>query len=73
MASVTEGVTVVNVSGLDFCAVAGVRTFLEVADALYPGRELVLTGASPFLTKTFTITRCDNHPALRVVSRERAS
>jgi anti-anti-sigma factor len=71
-ASVAEGVTVVNLSELDFCAVAGVRTFLEAADALYPGRELVLTGASPFLTKTFTITGCDNHPALRLVPRERA-
>lgn len=71
-ASVTDGVTVVNLSELEFCAVAGVRAFLDAADALYPGRELVLTGASRFLTKTFTITGCDNHPALRLVPRERA-
>ena len=72
-ASVSDGVTAVNLSELDFCAVAGVRTFMEAADALYPGRELVLIGASPFLTKTFTITGCDNHPALRLVPRERTS
>jgi anti-anti-sigma factor len=71
-ASVSDGVTVVNLSELDFCAVAGVRAFLEAADALYPGRELMLIGASPFLARTFSITGCDNHPALRLVPRERA-
>lgn len=69
-ASITDGPPVINLSELDFCAVAGVRAFLEAADALYPGRELVLVGVSPLLTKTFTITGCDNHPALRLVPRE---
>lgn len=70
-ASITDGLTVVNLSELDFCAVAGVRAFLEAADALYPGGELVLVGVSRLLAKTFTITGCDNHPALRLVPRER--
>lgn len=69
-AAVADGVRVVSLAGLRFCAVAGIRVFLEAADALAAtDGELVLVDVDPLLVRNFAIIGSGDPPGLRLVPR----
>ena len=69
-AGLAEGVRVVSLAELQFCAVAGVRVFLAAADRLASrDGELVLVDVDPLVARNFAITAGDGRRGLRLVPR----
>jgi len=70
-AGLADGVRLVDLGELRFCAVAGVRAFRGVAETLAAdGGELAVVDVEPLLLRNFTIIGDGRQPGLRLLARE---
>lgn len=65
-AAVTHGVTEIDLSGLEFCAIAGVRAFLAASASMPAGVALSLVGVAAFQARLFDAVR-EPRGSLRVI------
>jgi anti-anti-sigma factor len=69
-AVVSGGLQRVDLSGLEFCAVAGIRAMLSVTDQPHRGTAPVtLEGVPPVLVKLLRMTGAADHPGIEVIGR----
>jgi anti-anti-sigma regulatory factor len=61
-----DGDLVVLTAGLDFADVSGCRALVRAADALEPGRRLVLPAASAYLVRVLRLCGWSSHEQLVV-------
>jgi anti-anti-sigma factor len=69
-AVIADGLHRVDLSGVEFCAVAGIRALLSATDRPHPGAApLTLQGVAPLLVRLLTMTGAADRPGLQVIQR----
>ena len=67
-AVIADGLHRVDLSGVEFCAVAGIRALLSATDRPHPGAaHLTLQGVAPLLVRLLTITGAADRPGLQLI------